>query len=203
MKAPEPDRVVRERFEAAVDQIRGRHLEGIRYWDVHNFGESERAWDYGQWHHAVMGVDLATDQGPCCVLWTNTFFPYGVELFLSPAREHLVLGEQGPESWSASESPRWRAYLGQPIRQISTWWERLVLGPAIRSSGEVVSPAREVDLPVAFRFYLDPGPVWFVAGIPQLPDMREVFVPGDEIMIVFTSERMRQIGFTDPSFTET
>jgi hypothetical protein len=31
-----------------------------------------------------------------------------------------------------------------------------------------------------------------VAAIPEWPDMREIFIPGDEIMIVFTSERMRK-----------
>jgi hypothetical protein len=40
-----------------------------------------------------------------------------------------------------------------------------------------------------------------VAAIPEWPDMREIFIPGDEIMIVFTSERMREIGFPDTSFT--
>lgn len=148
-----------------------------------------------------MGVDLATDRGPACVMWTNTFFPYGVEVFLSPAAQHLTLGEQGPESWSASDSPRWRPLLGQPIRQVDTWWERLSIGPATLASGEVVSPARDVELPVAFRFGLDPGPVWFVAAIPEWPDMREIFIPGDEMVIVFTSERMREIGFLDTSFT--
>ena len=44
------------------------------------------------------------------------------------------------------------------------------------------------------------GPVWMVAGIPQVPGMREVFVPGDQIMVVFTAERMRQIGFPDSEF---
>jgi len=39
-----------------------------------------------------------------------------------------------------------------------------------------------------------------VAGIPQAPQMREVFVPGDEIMVVFAADRMRQIGFPDSEF---
>jgi hypothetical protein len=43
-----------------------------------------------------MGFDLVMDQGPSCVMWTNTFFPYGAELLLSPAREHLVLRELPP-----------------------------------------------------------------------------------------------------------
>ena len=44
------------------------------------------------------------------------------------------------------------------------------------------------------------GPVWMAAGIPQVPEIREVFVPGDEIMVVFTVERMRQIGFRDSEY---
>jgi hypothetical protein len=134
-------------------------------------------------------------------MWTNTFFPYGVEVFLSPASEHLSLGEQGPQSWSASERPRWRPLLGQPIRQVTTWWERLSLGPGTVSSGQVVSTARDVDLPVAIRLDLDSGTVWLVAAIPQWPNMREVFIPGDEIMVVFTGDRMREIGLSDTSFT--
>jgi hypothetical protein len=33
-----------------------------------------------------------------------------------------------------------------------------------------------------------------------LPEMHEVFVPGDEIMVVFTADRMRQMGFPDSDF---
>ncbi len=200
MDAGGRDHDLRQRFEATVEQLRGRCLTDVRYWDIHNFGESTRKWDYGDWHHAVMGVDLSTDHGPACVMWTNTFFPHGVEVFLSLAEDQLTLGEEGPESWSASDSSRWRPLLGRPIREVVTWWERLSLGPATLSSGEVVSPAHDVEVPVAFKFVFDPGPVWLVAGIPQWPDMREVFIPGDEIMIVFTSERMREIGFSEASF---
>jgi len=196
-----PHHALRQRFEATASQLRGRGLIDIRYWDVQNLSGAERKWDYGDWHHAVMGVDLMTDRGPACVMWTNTFFPYGVEVFLSPAAEHLTLGEGGPESWPASDSTRWRPLLGRPIRQVSTHWERLSLGPATLSSGEIVSPAREVELPVAIRLDLDSTPVWLIAAIPQWPEMREVFIPGDEIMIVFTSKRMREIGFPDTSFT--
>jgi len=146
-------------------------------------------------HHAVMGVELNTDSGPCCVLWTNTFYPYGAEAFLEPITDHLLLGEQGPESWSADDNTHWQARLGLPIRDVTVWWEELNLGPATLSNGEVVEPARSIGVPVALRFDFEFGPVWFVAGIPQWPDMREVFIPGDEIMIVFTGRRMVELGF--------
>ena len=59
-----------------------------------------------------------------------------------------------------------------------------------------------VGVPVALRFDFEVGPVWFVAGIPAWPDMREVFIPGDEIMIVFTGRRMVELGFPAGRFTE-
>lgn len=41
-------------------------------------------WDYGDWHHAVIGVQLSTDAGPVTLMWSNTFHPYGVEVFDDP-----------------------------------------------------------------------------------------------------------------------
>jgi hypothetical protein len=38
------------------------------------------------------------------------------------------------------------------------------------------------------------------AGNPGWPEMREVFVPGDEIMVVSTAKLMRQIRFPDSEF---
>lgn len=47
------------------------------------------------------------------------------------------------------------------------------------------------------------GPAWMITGIPQAPEMQEVFMPGDEIMAVFSAERMRQIEFPDSEFVTT
>ncbi len=80
----------------------GRRVLEVRYWDVHNFSDEPNTWDYGDWHHAVMGVDLVTDRGPSCVLWTSTFHPYGVEVFPTLVSEHILDCESGPESWDAS-----------------------------------------------------------------------------------------------------
>ena len=74
----------------------------VRYWHIHNFSDEPRTWDYDDWHHAVMGVELLTDRGPLCVLWTSTFFPYGVEVFQSAMSQHITDAESGPESWDAS-----------------------------------------------------------------------------------------------------
>ena len=73
------------------------------------------------------------------------------------------------------------------------------VGPAHVGNVRVSDPCK-VDVPVALRIDFAAGPVWMVAGIPQAPEMREVFVSGDGIMVVFTVERMRQIGFPDSEF---
>ena len=73
--------------------------------------------------------------------------------------------------------------------------------PGPLSSGEVVERARAVDLPTALRLDFDAGSVWFAAAIPQAPSMEDVFIPGDEIMVVFSASKIRAMGYDDPAFT--
>lgn len=173
----------------------------VRYWDVHNFTAEPREWDYGDWHHAVMGVELLTDQGTSCVLWTGTFFCYGVEVFHSPMTDHLVMSEDGPESWAAGGARQWHGRLGAPVVGVQTFWEHITVGPPYVQGVRVGDPY-EVDVPIALRIDFAAGPVWMVAGIPQAPGMREVFFGGDEIMVVFTASQMLQIGFPDSVFLD-
>lgn len=186
-------------YDSKAAALAGRRLLEVRYWDVRNFSGEPDTWDYGDWHHAVMGVDLLTDHGPSCVLWTGTFHPYGVEVFPGLVSEHIGDGEDGPVSWDASGSDRWRCRLNSPVMSVQTFWEHLTIGPAYIGGVRVADPY-EVDVPAALRLGLAAGPVWMVAGMPQYPHMREVFLLGDEIMVVFTAERMRQIGFPDSEF---
>jgi hypothetical protein len=158
-------------------------------------------WDFGDWHHAVMGVELLTDRGPSCMLWTSTLFCYGVEVFHTPMTEQLVMGEDGPECWTAGTSDRWRGRLGSPVAGVQTYWEHISVGPSYVRDVRVAGPY-EVEVPVALRIDFAAGPVWIVAGMPMGPGMREVFVGGDEIMTVFTADRMRQIGFPDSTFLD-
>jgi hypothetical protein len=88
--------VKRADYEASARRLIGHHITAVRYWDIHNFSAVERAWDHGDWHHAVMGVELDTESGPCCVLWTNTFFPYGAEVFLEPITDTCCWARRAP-----------------------------------------------------------------------------------------------------------
>jgi hypothetical protein len=193
--------VSRERlqYEAKAAALVARKVLEVRYWDIRYFVGDPRIWDYGDWHHAVMGVELLTDRGPSCVLWTSTFYPYGVEVFHTPMSEHIVRCEAGPESWDASGSDRWRGKLSSSVTDVQVFWEQIAVGlaPAASAWG---ADSRTVDVPVALRIDFSAGPAWMVAGIPQAPEMQEVFMPGDEIMVVFSAERMRQIGFPDSEF---
>lgn len=194
----------RTRFEAKLSDLRGRRLTAVDYWDIHNFGPEPTRWDYGDWHHAVMGVQLTTDLGPVTVTWTATFDPYGVEVFHDRIEDHLVLGEGGPERVGPdldSASP-WAQHLGSLICSTAFHWERLELGPSRRADGSIVGPANAVDLPTALRMNFHAGPVWFVAATPEPPEMQRVFIPGDEIMVVFSHEKMRDMGFDDPAFLQ-
>jgi hypothetical protein len=194
----------RARFEAKLSDLRGRRLMAVDYWDVHNFAPEPARWDYGDWHHAVLGVEATTDVGPVTVTWTSTFYPYGVEVFHDRIEDHLILGEDGPERVGPdleSDSP-WDRYLGTPIHRAAAHWERLELGPCRRADGSIAGPARIVDLPTAIRIDFHAGAVWFVAAIPQSPEMQRVCVLGDEIMVVFSREKMRDMGFNDPAFLQ-
>ncbi|GAA0459036.1 hypothetical protein Aca07nite_59380 [Actinoplanes capillaceus] len=57
-------------FEAKLTDLRGRCLTAVDYWGVHNFSPEPAEWDYGDWHHAVMGAQLNTDRGPVTVTRT-------------------------------------------------------------------------------------------------------------------------------------
>jgi hypothetical protein len=81
----------RGHFEGELRHLRDRRLTMVDYWDIHNFGPEPASWDFGDWHHAVMGVQLGTDLGPVTVNWTSTFHPYGVEVFHEPIGHHIVL----------------------------------------------------------------------------------------------------------------
>ncbi|MFI9384609.1 hypothetical protein [Kutzneria sp. NPDC052558] len=183
-------------FEAKLTDLRGRRLTAVDYWDVHNYGSVPQQWDHGDWHHAVMGVELTSDAGPVTVTWTNTFFPYGVEVFHDPIAQHLLLGEDGPERIGPAGDTPWSPYLGTPIVGTAFHWDRLELGPSTRADGTVVDSARSVDVPTALRLDFPAGAVWFVAAIP-LP---HTFIPGDEIMVVFSRDEMRAMGYDDPAF---
>ena len=193
----------RQAFSARADALVGCFITEVSYWDVHDFGPDPRVWDYGDWHHAVLGVELLTNLGPRSIMWTNAFFPYGAELLAGPITEHLHVGSQGPQGWRVEGHREWQVRLGTPVRAASYFWELIQLGPSIASDGAQLADARSTSVPVALRLDFDAGPVWMVAGIPQLPDVASVFIPGNEIMVVFSAARMHLVGFPDTPFTRT
>ncbi|QHT54730.1 hypothetical protein GXP71_00515 [Cellulomonas sp. H30R-01] len=190
----------REDYDRKTAALVGLRIEAVEYWDIHLYGEP-REWDHGDWHHAVMGVGLTTSTGPVSVLWTNTFYPHGVEVFPDPMTSFLRQDEYGPENWSVTDHPEWRARTGQPITAATTHWEQIELGPGRNGYGRIVEPARTVSVPVALRLDFAAGPVWFIAGIPQQDDTPAI--PDDEIVIAFTTDVMLRFGYPADPFTLT
>lgn len=200
---PEADRL-RRHFDGKVRDLRDRRLTAVDYWDLYGFGPEPASWDYGDWHHAVMGVELGADHGPVTVTWTNTFYPYGVEVFHDPIDHHLMLGEDGPQRIGpyVDDSGPWAARLDSVILGATCHWERFQIGPSRWPDGSIAGPAYSVDVPIALRLDFTAGPVWFVAAIPQLPDPRRVFIPGDKIMVVFSPQKMHDMGFDELEFLQ-
>ena len=189
----------RAEYESGLAGLVGRRVLEVRYWDIRYFNGEPRIWDYGDWQQAVMGVELLTDFGPCCVLWTSTFFCYGIEVLDTPMADHLDTSANMFESWGAGGSNRWRDRLRTPVTGVQAHWERISVGPAYRGDVQVAD-AYQVDVPVALRIDFAAGPVWMIAALPPDSDGEQVFIGGDEVLVVFTAERLRQFGFPDTSF---
>lgn len=71
----EADITARIAFERTATGLIGDHIVDVRYSDVYNFGPDPDPWDHGDWHHAVMGVELMLGSGPVSIIWTDTFHP--------------------------------------------------------------------------------------------------------------------------------
>ena len=175
-------------FDQTVADLVGRRISSVVYWDLPPFDDEPSDWDYGTWHHVVMGIELETDRGPVSLRWTDTFWPYGIEAFFTPMPELL---RDGCTKRDVTAAERLDIALGGPIRAASTHWERFNL--------ENPWPGQEAtfDVPLGIRLDFDSGSVWVIIGIPQPPDMSDVFTPGDELMVVFEPARVREIGFPE------
>ncbi|GAA1732034.1 hypothetical protein [Aeromicrobium alkaliterrae] len=186
VQADDPQR--RADFYRRAGLLTGRTLRSVQYWDVLIEGSKNPRWDFGDWHHVEMGVELETDVGPVTITWSNAFFPYGVDVFDGPMRTHFVghsLTPIGP-----ALPGRCEGILGTSVRSSSIMWETVSLGPGRLSDGTIVSSESSFDLPLALRLDFDAGHVWFVVANPCPPEMKTAFAPGDEVMVVFTRERL-------------
>jgi hypothetical protein len=198
---------VREEFERKTRALIGGQIKRVMYYDIHNYGPEARVWDLGDWHHAVMGVELETDRGPWSVLWTNTFDSYGVEVFSSSMSEVLSPGPEGPEGWSATDHAQWSPRLNSPIRGIWFAWDTRIYTPmkevwnkSLKKYERFNEASYSRTSPVAMRLDFEGGPVWIVAATVEPGKAETAFVGGDELMVVFSWVLMQRIGFTDDLF---
>jgi len=185
---------------AAIDDhvrgLVGRRVTGVDYWDVHNYGTEPAEWDFGDWHHAVMGVVLGTDRGPVSVIWAQFTHEYGVEARFEPMEHLLQTGEEGCERVGPHGTSPWDALIGQPILDARVLW--VATGPSRVLDADGVAHERRPaeDAPLALRLEFPGGPVWFAAAL-RGGDRSGPVGPGDEIVVVFREELIRAMGF-DP-----
>jgi hypothetical protein len=168
---------MKERFDATLRDLVGRRLVAVGYW--HRFPSWD--WDHGSWHHVDEGVQLGTDRGTALITWTATFYPYGVEVLPGHTLSADDYTRAGP-----SDAAHWAGRLGSPIRDVSCLWDHMTF-----ASGS------SVDVPLALRLDFDAGPVWFVAAIAQDPPRPRFFLPGDEIVVAFSPDVLRAMGFDE------
>ncbi len=179
-------------FAEKTASLVGSVLEQVTYADINIF-DDEPVWDHGEWHRAIMGVGLVLNDGPACVRWTDTFFPYGVEVFRDPLSEHL---SEVAESWDVTEHGLWAGRIGYAITGVDAFWDRVELEP--EHGGDDWST--HADLPIALRLDFAAGPVWVVAAAVDPTSPEEVIIPSDELIVAFTRERMIEMGFPDDDF---
>lgn len=176
----------RDAFERAVDELVGRRLVDVAYWDVAALGSEPRVWDHGDWHHAVLGVELVTDAGTRAITWDRTFGCYGVEVLdRLPLTVSPPGAEGGPETWPVSTHPRWWGRVGATVTSAVTVW-----GPPAGEPGVG-------DVPLAIRAEVGGGPVWFVAATSGVAG-DGVDLGADEVVLLFTDESAHRLGLPLP-----
>ncbi|MET7427036.1 hypothetical protein [Dactylosporangium sp. NPDC005555] len=121
-----------------------------------------------------------------------------------PIEYRRASSDEGPQR-VGPDAAGMRAFtscLGSPVRAAECHWQRLQIRPGRRADGSVIGTAYSIDVPVAVRLDFPATAVWFVAGMPQFPNAG-AFIPADEIMVVFSAKKMRDLGFNDATFLRT
>jgi hypothetical protein len=161
-----------------ADSMRGRRISQVRYYGLYLLSETAADWDFGDWHHPLMGVELVLEpEDPYSVIWSSTFAQYDLGIFHSPmTRHHVGVGEpEGPPVHEVSRHPSWARLLAGPLLDVELLWlEHL---------------DRSVRAPVAARLEFSAGNAWLVAAQPMTPGHDANFwVGSDEVIVTFADE---------------
>lgn len=183
----EPGRSTVASLTTTVMALRGKRLTGVFYYGLP--GDGAHDCDYGDWHHAVMGVEFYAGSERFSLVWANSFGEYGAELYEGPMSRHVFnIGEPGGATrWDMTDHDQWRMRLNDPVEDVAICWTR-----ADPPSSQLTA------WPAAIRLCFPTGNVWLIAAMPQWPAMREVLWPGDEIVVGFTENFARQLAIPAP-----
>jgi hypothetical protein len=175
-----------EAHRAVVDSMRGRRVIQVSYYGLYLQSEDPTAWDFGEWHHPLMGVELILEPDePYSIVWGSTFFKHDLEVFRDPmTKHHIGIGEpEGPPVHDVSGHHAWAPLLAEPLIDVQVIWLE-------------DHPDQTARIPVAVRLHFPAGDAWLVAAVPLSPDPNPDFlVTGDEVIVAFAADFLpRRLG---------
>jgi hypothetical protein len=183
---PDGSGLTETRYRRSLSALVGRRLTSVVHYGLRYAPQHGVQWDFDQWHHPEMGVELVLDDGSVySAVWGDAFGHFDLELVCEPMRNLLVgVGEpDGPRVWEVTTHPRWAALLGEPIRDAQLVW-----------NDDAVD---EGPVPVAVRLRFSQGDVWLVAGEPvDWPPAGRFYLAMDEVLVIFTRDLAGRLGLT-------
>ncbi|MEV0272296.1 hypothetical protein AB0H43_26265 [Hamadaea sp. NPDC050747] len=178
--------------QIAMDQTAGM-LIGRRIREVVYYGleieDQVGAWDFGDWHMPVMGVELLLDDGsPYSAVWDCMFGYFGLELYASPMTDHVTVVQPkvgGSNQWPVTEHPRWAPLLADPVTKARLVWAE---GFADRQGSD-----GPITAPLALRLDFPRGTVRIIAAMEHAKG--RWWLGADEVIVAFSREFTSSIGY--------
>ncbi|MFD6400270.1 hypothetical protein [Nocardia sp. NPDC060249] len=166
-------------LEQTVAGLRGQRLTAVTYYTLPVLIDDDtyrpEKWDYGEWHEATMGIELATDTGQLySAVWNSSFTQYHLEVFPRPISEFIRIAEDGPAPVPMATHPRWAPLIGEPISHADLCWYR------------DFQPGLHV--PAAVRISVGSHTIWLASGRSEPAGTPSFYNLTDDVMVVFTAD---------------
>ena len=163
----------------------GRRLAAVSYIGL-NYAAADIEWDFDQWHHPEVGVELLTDDGEkFCVTWGASVTQFNLVVDRGGIGRHWLPAARGFERrWDVTNSDRWSELVGEEV-----------------SDSRLISLASTPQAPVALHVVAGGHDAWFVAAMPRVGSSLELRLDRvslvehgeDEVVVVFTQRLFERL----------
>jgi hypothetical protein len=119
------DRRERERAASELEQLVGRRLRRVRYFEI-DYDDKQPAWPGPGFDALDFGLELDVD-GPDATwswIWKQSGENEGLLVYDAPLRGDQLRADGEYAIWDASESPGWEPVLGRQIAAAEIAWTR-------------------------------------------------------------------------------